>query len=121
MNVEHDQYTALGNSLAILADIVKGDEAKALCEQLVSGQLVESSLSMKIFMYQALMNTDTEKYREYILTEIRANYKKMLDAGSTTVWETLGGSSDFRNAGSLCHGWSAVPIYIYHKLGIARS
>ncbi len=23
-------------------------------------------------------------------------------------------------AGSLCHGWSAIPIYIYHRLGIAQ-
>ena len=41
--------------------------------------------------------------------------KKMLDAGSTTVWETELGAPDFANAGSLCHGWSAMPIYYYSK------
>ena len=42
----------------------------------------------------------------------------MLDDGSTTVWETLEGAEAFHNAGSLCHGWSAVPIYVYHRLGM---
>ena len=54
-----------------------------------------------------------------MLSEIRQNYKKMLDAGSDTVWETLDGASAFNLAGSLCHGWSAVPVYIFHRLGIA--
>ena len=36
----------------------------------------------------------------------------MLDAGATTFWETELGATDFDGAGSLCHGWSAVPLYI---------
>ena len=120
MNAEQEQYTVLGNSLAILAEVVAGDEAVEICDRLVGGTLVESSLSMKILMYQALMNTDTEKYRKFMLSDIRANYTKMLDTGCTTVWETLEGASAFHNAGSLCHGWSAVPVYIYHRLGIAK-
>ncbi len=35
-------------------------------------------------------------------------------AGSTTCWETQYGAADFNNAGSLCHGWSALPVYYYH-------
>ena len=69
---------------------------------------------MKPFKYDALLMTD-EKYKDDILSEIRDTYKVMLGAGSTTVWETKLGESDFRSAGSLCHGWSAVPIYYYHK------
>ena len=45
----------------------------------------------------------------------------MIDYGSDTVWETLDGAKAFGNAGSLCHGWSAVPVYIFHKLGRAKS
>jgi hypothetical protein len=88
---------------------------------MVNGELVECSLSMKVLEYDALLNTDAEIYREYVLKEIRTNYKRMLDADSDTVWETIKGASDFRNAGSLCHGWSAIPIYIYHKLGLAKN
>jgi hypothetical protein len=114
------EYTELGNSLAILCGAVSGKDAAAICEQMVSGGAVSPSLSMNIWRYEALLLTDEKKYRDLILNEIRANYKKMLDAGSTTVWETVNGSSDFDNAGSLCHGWSAVPIYVYHRLGIAK-
>lgn len=120
MNVGKEQYTALGNSLAILAKIVKEQEASDICENLVSGELSDCSLSMKIFVYRALMDTDIYKYRDYILSDIRSNYKKMLDSGHNTVWETLKGASDFDGAGSLCHGWSAIPVYIYHRLGMVK-
>lgn len=43
-----------------------------------------------------------------------------LDAGSTTVWETIKGAWDFEGNGSMCHAWSAVPVYVYHKLGMAK-
>ena len=36
--------------------------------------------------------------------------------GIGTVWETEDGERAFSNAGSLCHGWSALPIYYYHIL-----
>ena len=37
----------------------------------------------------------------------------MLNEGATTFWETDKGERDFSNAGSLCHGWSAFPAYLY--------
>ncbi len=42
--------------------------------------------------------------------------KTLLYNGATSFWETSDGESAFGNAGSLCHGWSAVPAYIYHIL-----
>ena len=115
-----EEYTALGNALAICCGALRGDEAAAVAALIVSGRLTSPSLSMNIFKYEALLQVDGEKYRTYILNEIRDTYEKMLAAGSTTVWETAGGADDFEGAGSLCHGWSAVPIYIYHKLGLVR-
>ena len=52
-----------------------------------------------------------------MLGEIRKNYSVMLDMGCDTVWETLRGPAG--TATSLCHGWSAVPIHVYHRLGMA--
>ena len=40
----------------------------------------------------------------------------MLDEGATTFWETMAGWKDFQNAGSLCHGWSALAAYYYRRL-----
>ncbi|MBQ8567406.1 MAG: family 78 glycoside hydrolase catalytic domain [Clostridia bacterium] len=114
------EYTELGNALAVLCGAVTGESAALLCDKIINGEFTPSSLSMNIWKYEALISVNGEKYKEFILDEIRANYKKMLDAGSTTVWETLEGSAAFGNAGSLCHGWSAVPVYVFHKLGVAK-
>jgi len=110
-------YTELANSLAIITDTVTGDDAKVLCEKLLSGDLVECTLSMKCFLYDALLKTD-EKYKDFVLSEIRKNYSYMLDSGATSAWETIKGAEDFDGAGSLCHGWSAIPVYYYHKFGM---
>ena len=116
------EYTMLGNSLAILAGVITDDEAQALCDKMISEDsgIVDCSLSMKVFQYEALLSVNTERYKDFVLSEIRANYKKMLDSGSDTFWETIKGEEDFANAGSLCHGWSAIPIYFFHRLGIAE-
>ncbi len=120
MHTEGEEYTSLGNAMAVLSGVVTGKDAERICEAIVGGELTECSLSMKILVYEALLNTDEEKYSSFVLDEIRRNYKQMLDEGSTTVWETMGGSEDFQKAGSLCHGWSAVPVYVYHRLGMAK-
>ena len=39
----------------------------------------------------------------------------MLLTGTDTFWETEEGASAFGYAGSLCHGWSAVPVYLFGK------
>ena len=72
---------------------------------------------MKPFKYDALLYIDKEKYADRVLDEIRKNYKMMLDAGATATWETIDGAAAFDNAGSLCHGWTAIPVYYYHILG----
>lgn len=106
--------TELANSLAIVSGLATGDVAKGICKVLSGDGLVECSLSMKTFKYDALLSVDMG-YKDAVFAEIRNTYKKMLDAGSTTVWETIDGADAFDNAGSLCHGWSAIPVYYYNK------
>ena len=120
MHMDGEEYTSLGNAMAVLSGVAVGESADRICEAIVGGELTECSLSMKIFIYTALLNTNTAAYSDFVVDEIRRNYKLMLDEGSTTVWETLGGSEAFHKAGSLCHGWSAVPVYVYHRLGMAE-
>lgn len=71
-------------------------------------------MSSKIFTYEALL-TEPSVY-PLIRSEIKDIWGKMLFAGATSFWETEKGADDFDNAGSLCHGWSAVPVYVYWQL-----
>jgi hypothetical protein len=47
-----------------------------------------------------------------ILQRGRATYGAMLAQGATSLWETSQGAADFGGAGSLCHGWSALPVWL---------
>ena len=119
MHAGAEEYTTLANVLAIHSGVATAAQASVICEAIVAGKTEPCTLSMKMLEYTALLQTDEKKYRDFVLEQIRENYAHMLNSGSDTVWETLNGASDFKNAGSLCHGWSAVPVYIYHRLGIA--
>ena len=111
------QASELGISLAILCGAATDAEAAVLCEKLTSNHpFTPATLSMRAFKYDALLKVNRDKYKEYILTDIEEHYIPMLDGGTGTVWETDLGWKDFDNAGSLCHGWSAIPIYYYHEL-----
>lgn len=110
------EYTVLGNAFAILAGLTSEAEGRAICRRFVDGSLTECSLSMKTFEYDAMLRVDEAAWAPVILAEIRRNYGKMLEQGATSVWETLEGASAFDGAGSLCHGWSAIPVYYYDRL-----
>ena len=111
-------YSQLGNSLAVLAGLPRSEEeARSVCELLVSDkEITEITLSMRCFFIDALLLVDKERYTPFILSEIKRIYAPMLDYGVGTVWETELGEADFGGAGSLCHGWSALPVYYYHIL-----
>ena len=110
---ESEQVSELVNALAILAEVCTAEEEKRIAEALTDEKsgLAPITLSMLCFKYDALIKVDGGKYKDYILNNIRTKYKMMLDFGSSTVWET----EDILThaAGSLCHGWSALPIYYY--------
>lgn len=100
----------LGNSFALLIGL--GDERTV--EAIKSDKnLIETSLSMLVYKYDALLAADPNN-KDFILNEIREQYGYMLEQGATSFWETIKGDADFANAGSLCHGWSALPAYYYH-------
>ena len=107
----------LVNALAILSGAAEGERAEKIASHLAGdNSLTKITLSMACFKYDALLKTDTEKYRSYILKDIEKRYLPQLNAGATSFWETDKGDADFSNAGSLCHGWSAMPIYYLSTL-----
>ncbi len=106
----------LVNALCILANVATAEESTSIAQVIAEGKsgLTPATLSMLCFKYDALLKTDAEKYRAYIHEEIRAKYKRMLDAGATTFWETE--DTDQIPEYSRCHGWSALPIYYFEVL-----
>ena len=80
---------------------------------LTDGQdLVTLSLSNKIWAYEALIKEDQ---LDYVLKDVEKTFGPMVLCGDKTLYETEGGANDFHYAGSLCHGWSAVPCYIFRR------
>jgi hypothetical protein len=59
----------------------------------------------------------SEKYTEYVLSDIEKLWGNMIYQGATTFWETALADDDFRMVGasSYCHGWAAMPLYIFWK------
>lgn len=112
---QRDVFSVYGNALAVYSGIVTGAEAETLCEHIANNDGYECSLATRFFKYEALLKTNEEKYRNLVFEEIRKDYKTMLDKGATSFWEILAGADAFEKTGSLCHGWSAIPIYFYHK------
>jgi glycogen debranching enzyme len=111
------RFSKLSNSLAILCGAAEGKLAEDICQKLTEDNcLTEITLSMQTFFFDALLKCNKDKYRDYVLESIETKYRPMVEYGVGTVWETELGQADFENAGSLCHGWSALPIYYYHIL-----
>lgn len=122
-----DKTSQLVNAMAIMAGTPKANTlefAKKLVEDMKQKRtdptykgLEKASLSMKGFIYDAILQFKDDNgkpaFQDEVYEDIMFCYGKMLDAPyfSGTVWEDEDGQAAFDNAGSLCHGWSALPIY----------
>lgn len=112
---EKSGKSQLSNALAIWCGACNTAKYPMVCKVLTEQtDAVKVTLSSQIFRYEALLRS--EIYGSSIKKDILNRWLPMIDAGATSFWETEKGESDFDGAGSLCHGWSAVPVYFYHLL-----
>ncbi len=108
----------LTQSLMLWVGGVPDAHKKSVEQAILSEKLIRTSASMTAFTYDALLqNPDNQ---EYVLKQIEEVWSKMLCDGAQTFWETEDGEADFDRSGSLCHGWSAAPIYIFGKYGLGK-
>jgi len=105
-------YSQLGNAFALLIGLGDWRTLEAVKND---KRLTPATLSMLGYVYDAIIAGDPD-HKKYILADIRKKYGYMLDCGATSFWETIIGEADFGRAGSLCHGWSAMPLYYYNIL-----
>ncbi len=117
------QYSVLTQSLAMLCGAAAGVDTTVMVDVMATNgkdnhglTVFPNTLSMNAFRFDALLALDREKYGPIILDELDRDYLYMLRCGATTFWETIIGADDFGDAGSLCHGWSALPVYYYELL-----
>lgn len=104
--------SVLANSFAILANI----DCELDVEKIIKNEnVIPVTLSMSTFFYDALLKID-ENYKDFVIKDIDKKYEYMLSKGATSFWETLKGAEDIGGSGSLCHGWSSIPIYYYATL-----
>lgn len=124
-SLHHGTYTTLTQALCMLCGAADSDsvDTSVILRVLetngsadVGHVVYPNTLSMNAFRFDALLKLDKEKYAPLILDELDRDYLYMLREGATTFWETIVGADDFSDAGSLCHGWSALPIYYYEIL-----
>ena len=106
----------LTQAMMLFVGGVPEEEQARVRQSILDGKLIPTSLSMTIYTYEALLQ-DAEN-KAFVLEKIRQVWGEMLRAGAQTFWETEDGHWDFDRAGSLCHGWSAVPIYIFARYGL---
>lgn len=111
---EKYHYCELTNALLACCGAVPGERLDKVFEKLMDDSLIPITLSHSIFKYDALL-IERENI-PYILKDIENKWGYMLKNGATSFWETIEGEAAFSNAGSLCHGWSAVPAYIYFRI-----
>ena len=105
---EHMQIMML-YSQAVPEERVNGVLERVLA---ADGTLVPVTLSVMPYLMEALLCNDYgTAARQFVRKKLEENYFVMLDGESTTLWETVKGSSDFSYRGSLCHGWSSLPVF----------
>lgn len=112
-------YGELMQSIAVITGIASDERAEHLRKILSDKEnsLVKITFAYTLYKYEALlMKNDT--YMNSVLSDIEEQWGKMMYSDAVTVWELDKNSDDFGRAGSYCHGWSAVPIYIYYRYAL---
>lgn len=113
-------YCELVQALAIIAGAADADRVYALRKAITAKdkRLIPATLSYRMFVYEALL--DDGEFRRDAVEDARKLWGSMTLQGATSYWETIEGAPAFADAGSLCHGWAAVPAWLWYAgyLGI---
>lgn len=115
---EFKHYAELTQALFAVAGVADEKQKSRIREVLSSeNDLIMITMGSSIHKYEALL--EDENYREFVFSDIAKRWGDMLFAGATSFWETFSGDDEFTFGGatSLCHGWAALPIYLYYKYG----
>ncbi|MBR2723082.1 MAG: hypothetical protein IKB77_02020 [Lentisphaeria bacterium] len=105
---------AITQTLALRYHVIPKEDEKQLLERLCADEFIPVSTSSMRYYLEILMQSGG-KFADEADKLIENIFGNMLNRNSTTMWETALGADDFRGAGSMCHGWSALPIYYFYR------
>ena len=105
--------------LAVDRGVAPADRMRAALDAVYAEELPPMTLSSIFYLFRALMDVDAQA-RSYVSHSLARFWEPMMLAGATSFWEAQGGEQEFGFAGSLCHAWSAAPVWFYQAevLGI---
>ncbi len=107
------------HALYLIAKAIEDDDVKRVTDEIKHPSLcVPLTLAALQLKYEALLMHGCDS--AYCIDEACNIFGKMIYSGATSFFETENGEADFDDAGSLCHGWSAVPCWLFVKLGLDR-
>ena len=106
-------------ALALYTGSVPKKRQQMLRQKICQQEFLPSTMAASIFSYEALLQ-EPEIYGTAVFEKVAQRWGKMLYSGATTFWETDDGAQAFDRAGSLCHAWSCIPIYLFgaYVLGV---
>lgn len=111
-NGERFHYAELTNALMVYADCATYANESTVLSALAEKKLISVTLPNAIFRYEALLRR-ADRYARMVFDEIAEVWGGMLFEGATSFYELAADKDTFDGALSLCHGWSAVPAYLY--------
>ena len=122
--VDIKPYSAMANTSAYMCGAAKYVEDTSRMEAVIRDntsdvpgiEIIPTTFYNSFVRMDMLLQIDEEKYRDTVLEQIDNLCFKMMREGATTFWETELGHKDFDYAGSLCHGWGAMPIIYFERL-----
>lgn len=106
--------------MLLALDLVPKDRKHELLQRIMDGkEFIPVTFSVLPYLVEALFR-QTPETRTYIEQRIRKSFEPLLEKGLTTFPETSYCGDAFQKAGSLCHGWSAIPAWFSHamRLGV---
>lgn len=104
----------LVQALALYNRIVPAESIGPMLDGIVRGDHIPISLASMFYVVEAL-SAAGGRYAEWLDHRMQTTFLPMARGVSGTMWETELGAADFEGAGSLCHGWSALPLYYHHR------
>lgn len=105
-------------AIALYLGVIPEHDRIRVWEQLKNGRHVPITLSSFLYLleaaYQDAQHGNLDPM-EWVAARMRTIFEPMPNACGT-YWETAKGEADFDGAGSLCHGWSAIPIWFFQRV-----